>query len=128
MDGRIDVECFSLSGGVDVVVPKKVPKRCASLLLWPEPILVTHVTSGHVIYIYLFVGAPIKKSWNRFGHLLFRQHKRIGKKYVFPIRTLPFLEPNIDKGSPSPPTTTPQPGTVENKISTDFVGRIILAH
>lgn len=34
----MDDEWFSLSGGVDVVAPKKAPKRCASLLLWPEPI------------------------------------------------------------------------------------------
>lgn len=30
----MDDEWFSLSGGVDVAAPKKVPKR---LLLWPEP-------------------------------------------------------------------------------------------
>lgn len=83
----------------------------------------THsITWVYVIYIYLFAEAPIRKSWNKSGHLLFRKHKRIGKKYVLPIRTLPSLEPSIDKGSPSPLTTrqhSPKPGTVDNKIWTD---------
>lgn len=37
VDGRMDDECFSLSGVVDVVGPqKKVPKQYAALLLWPR--------------------------------------------------------------------------------------------